>query len=106
MGISIIAACLPTLRPLFGELSLRSAVRSVRGIFLLPSFIASIFSRGKSSKSAERVSNASHERFAQHVPFHDVGTDIYAMRDVEAQHNLPPGKIMVHKNISHRSSDY
>ena len=37
MGISIVAACLPTIRPLFGNFSPQTAIRSVRSILSLHS---------------------------------------------------------------------
>ncbi|KAI8965299.1 hypothetical protein F5Y11DRAFT_313576 [Daldinia sp. FL1419] len=47
MGISVVAACLPTLSPLFSKVSLESMVRSVRSIVSLESFTRSVSSNSR-----------------------------------------------------------
>ena len=108
MGLSVVAACLPTLRPI--------AKKIKPGYFR--STFWSIFSResvssllGRQSHRSERThrhydnfSSTSETTFVPKAPFRDpTGTEAFAMRDLEAQTKLEPGSIMVHNNFSRNS---
>ena len=56
-GLSIIAACLPTLRYLFGSVALEQIVRSVRSTFSLSS-LSSRHSRDRTEATAAGDKNA------------------------------------------------
>lgn len=107
LGISITAACLPTLRPLFGKISPMSLSESLRGIFSLRSLSSLIFTRRSSTKipeDPERVPNASDAEFVHKNTAHDIETEIYALRDLESDGDMHPGRILVKKKITHFSS--
>ncbi len=112
MGISIMAACLPTLRPLFGKWS-PEKISQIRSIFSLHSISSSIFRRRTTMqntpghKDFENASNSSSSRIVESKPDddgHHIGTETMAMKDLEAQQDTPPGKIVVHNHISHHTS--
>lgn len=107
LGISITAACLPTLRPLFGELSSNILSNTLRSLFSLRSFSILVFTRRTSSKipgDPESSSNASQTEFVHKGPSHDVETEIHALRDLEADGDKHPGRILVQNSITHSSS--
>lgn len=106
MGISIIAACMPTLRPLFSELS-PETLSQLRSVFSLQSLSSSILRRGQSSsyrKRSEDGSNSSSVKAANSWPDNELGTETQVMTNLEAQSSAPPGKIVVQNDISHHSS--
>lgn len=94
MGISIIAACLPTVRPLFGSVIPRRILGSLREVFSLRSQNSSrIFSRKRTATSGESL-NSEHviyQKFSDSASIDrtfsptDGGANAYAMRDIEAQ---------------------
>lgn len=89
MGLCIIAACLPTLRPLFREKSQGSLRDSIRNFFSLASISSSFSKRSLSRKDPsdyQEFSNSSATHFAQKNSDGDyAGMEIHAMRDLEAQ---------------------
>ena len=108
MGLSLIAACLPTMRPLFGDKSKDRFFTSVRSFFLLRS-LSSSFSWRKTPREASKdykdFSNASDARLVHASQYH-VGVETHAMRDIESQIDVPPGRILTHTGFLSRSSSH
>ena len=89
MGLCIIAACLPTLRPLFREKTQGILLNSIRNFFSFTS-ISYSFSKGSLSRKDpsdyHKFSNSSDTHFAQKNSGGDyTGMETHAMRDLEAQ---------------------
>ena len=104
MGLSIIAACLPTLRPLFNNMPHEGLSRIFHKLSSLRLTTSSLFGRGESSKyrkDSEITSTSSYTRFANITTDRGVATEIYNMRDIEAQARMPLEGIMVSEHISH-----
>ena len=53
MGISVVAACLPTIRPLFGELDPERIIHSIRSMFSLTSLSLTSSARRQGVRSTE-----------------------------------------------------
>lgn len=107
LGISITAACLPTLQPLFGKSSPKGLSNALRGFFSLHSFSTLFFTRRTSRETPgdlESSSNASKTEFVHKGTGHDVETEIHALRDIEADGDKHPGSILVQNSIAHSSS--
>jgi len=102
MGISVVAACLPTIRPLFGNLLPERIIHSIRSIFSLESLSSLTFSaHRRAARSAETLSERSTKRreFPEdQVSINRVGRKSSSagssairsirLRDIEAQDNL------------------
>ena len=111
MGLSIVAACLPTLRPLFGDMTPGGLSKFLRTFFTLRSRSRSTLKArdGKSKtlrKSDEVASNSSRVGFAFNPVHQDISTEIYPMRDLEAQAAVPNKNIMVQNRITQISSTH
>ena len=106
LGISMIAACLPTLRPLLKETSPRSLSKTIRAFFSLPSFSALSFLRRTSaeiSSNTERVFESSSLEIAHHLPGLGVETEIHAFSSLDPNDGMHAGSIWVHRDISRSS---
>ena len=106
IGISIIAACLPILRPLFSDAPLESFSRILRNLSSLRSTTFSIFWRGRNSKyrkNSESASNSSRTQLAYYGKENKTTTEIYNIRDLEAQAGMPSRYIMS-QTSSHKVS--
>ena len=100
MGMSIVAACLPTLGPLFSETSSKSLSNAFRSFFSLRSISSSKFSLKKNvklNKDADTASNSSKTHFAARVMSDG---EAYKLRDLEAHHELHPADLVAHENRS------
>ena len=105
MGLSIIAACLPTLRPLFGNVAAQSWSNMLRSFFTLPSRLRSTSENRKGMSKGPRpdgdtASNSSRVKFAFKAMSPDSATEIYPMRDIESQAAVPREGIMVQNKIT------
>ena len=104
MGLCIVAACLPTLRPLILPLLPRKFLSNIRNKSSYTSKSASQRSvrerSAKGSKDAESLSTASETEFVHRYP-HEVhfGIETSVVRDLEAQNEVPLGNIMVQKSV-------
>ncbi|TVY83828.1 hypothetical protein LSUE1_G001333 [Lachnellula suecica] len=101
MGISVVAACLPTIRPLFGKLLPESIIHSLRSMFSLESLSSLTFSaRRRAARSVETFSESSTKprqlsedqvsmnRAGRKSSAGSTATDSIQLRDIEAQENL------------------
>ena len=101
MSISVVAACLPTLRPIFGKLSPERIVQSIRSMFSLQSLNSLTSSAHKrragsvedSSENNSRYiqfpdDQASKEHYHQNPSAHINTVESIRLRDLEAQKNL------------------
>ncbi|KAI2628677.1 hypothetical protein GGR54DRAFT_628507 [Hypoxylon sp. NC1633] len=99
MGMSVVAACLPTVWPLLGRFPVEAIFRSLRNPcnLLSPKSLPSPRSRHTVGKGSvigiERGLGTSgpYERFSggfEKVPVEDSGIDILAMHDLEAQQSV------------------
>ena len=106
MGVALIAACLPTLRPFFHEVSIESVVRSVRSKLSLES----VPSRSRSSTTKDdgpRTSHDSRKAFASKTITAEIAGDddyleTHIMTDIETNrnhHELNDHKINVRKDL-------
>ena len=98
-GLALVAACLPTLRFLFGNFSPESLIRSIRSVMSLESLRSqrSEDSRHVRLSDQDSTSTSSHTQLAKGE---EVGaTEIYAMADLEAQKSMPHSQIMVKSDI-------
>jgi hypothetical protein len=105
MGLTIVAACLPTLRPLFGEMLPADISRIFQSFLSLRSHSSEESLRAKKQKLRQdsgNSSNSSEMEFAEQKD-HRVSTEVYSMNDVEAQRYELPGGIMVQNHVSHTS---
>ena len=111
MGLCVVAACLPTMRPILGEPSAEKLFRSFRSILSLPS-IPSLRSRRYEHSGSpvarhnyDEISNASKTRFVPNsVGGSQIQTEAYVMRDLEGQSDIPSRAIRVQQEFSHGSS--
>lgn len=108
LGLSIVAACLPTLRPLFGRSSIESWRKSIRSYFTL--HLKPFSNRGDGSGSGytsranenykpleERAWNS---KTRINVPDQSaMAQNIYAMQDLESQTEIPKSHIVVQNRI-------
>ena len=103
LGMAIVAACLPTLRPLFNNLSSESLSKAVRSFFSARSLSSNFSSKHKHSKDekhSDSASNSSYNQFADKVGMRiENVTDIYALGDLESQSAVEPGKVMVRNEV-------
>ena len=111
MGLCVVAACLPTMRPIFGEPSAEKLFKSFRSIFSLPSMSSLRSRRYENSESTiarhnyDEISNASKTRVVPNsVNRSHIQTEAYVMRDLEGQSNIPSRAIRVQQEFSHGSS--
>lgn len=107
MGMSIVAACLPTLRPLFSDTSPEAFSNLLRSLFTRRSKSSSTLDKVHAEslrKDGEVASNSSRVGFAFKAVNHDVATEIYPMGDLEAQADVPSKRIMVQNMITQTSS--
>ncbi|EPE32025.1 plasma membrane protein Pth11-like protein [Glarea lozoyensis ATCC 20868] len=106
MGMAIVAACLPSLRPLFGGMgSVRSFSKAIRSLFSVRSLSSepSMPGNQKSARILSVVDNNSNSSEAEFVvptkvPLGGAG-ETFAMRDLESQEHIQPGQITVKKNV-------
>ena len=110
MGLCVVAACLPTMRPIIGEPSAEKLFRSFRSIFSLPSMSSLRSRRYEHSESTnarhnyDEISNASKTRFVpKSVNKSQIQTEAYVMGDLEGQSKIPSRAIRVQEEFSHRS---
>ena len=108
MGLCVIAACLPTLRPLFADMSAEQIINSIRSMFSLNS-VSSFFSRQqRSSKNGSGYNEFSTASETHIVPKPSdenyLGVETYAMKDLAEQAPVPSGRITKHTDISSRQS--
>lgn len=68
-GISVIAASLPTIRPIFGKFLPERIIQSVRSIFSLESLSSSTFSGSRRATRSENtpITTAKNEQFSEDV---------------------------------------
>lgn len=112
MGLSIIAACLPTLRPLFGEWSLQGWYKYLKSYVSVRTKSHSIRPKGNSisvpgrfkeiGRESEETSNFSQVGILQPKSSR-METAIYPMMDLEAQTDTPSGRITVRNQIEQSS---
>ena len=108
MGLCVIAACLPTLGPLFAETLIEQIINSIRSMFSLDS-VASFFARQRrSSKDGSGYNEFPTASETHIVPKpsdeHHLGVETHAMKDLEGQYPVPSGRIMKHTDISSHQS--
>ncbi|OTB01691.1 hypothetical protein M426DRAFT_14305 [Hypoxylon sp. CI-4A] len=77
MGISVLAACLPTIWPLLGKVSLESMVRTVRSMLSLESLAPADHENGRGDKRGGSESPGSH----QNEDFTRESTKVAATKD-------------------------
>ena len=111
MGLCVVAACLPTMRPIFGKTSPENLFSSLRSVFSLGSKSSLRSKRNEHTETMnaqqdyDGISNASKVRFLpQSVYGSQLQTETHVMRDLEAQPGIPSSAIRVQKEFSHRSS--
>lgn len=111
MGLCVVAACLPTMRPIFGKMSPETFFSSLRNILSLGSKSSLRSKRNEHTETMnaqhdyDEISNASKARFLpQSVYGSQLQTETHVMRDLEAQPSVPSSAIRVQKVFSHRSS--
>jgi len=106
MGLSIVAACLPTLRPLFSDIAPDAWPSMLKSWLSLGSIFSRASSRGRSQnnhKDFDNISNSSYRGFVPKAKHGKVATEIYPMADVEAQSPVPASRIMVQNKITQTS---
>ena len=102
MGLSVIAACLPTLSPLFRDLSAKGMSQRLRSIFTM------------TSRSSEASRSVSETNMVRRIGAeNNVGFESIAMGNYESgnSHEIKrseetEGRIMVTRGLSMRSSFY
>ena len=123
LGLSITAACLPTLKPLLARLPLQRLGSSLQSLFSLRSSFPSRTSRRSRSRSRTARTEDSQETFNVAAPGRewkglpdgaervDLRTSITALPDLEAgrggrraSRDLPRDGIFVEKDVSSRYS--
>ena len=112
LGLSIVAACLPTLRPMIQNLSFQGWYKDLRSYIKLRSKSSSARSGGYSDyddghstdpqKPSERHSNSSQIGILD-PKIARMATKIYPMHDVEAQIGIPSAGIKVQNKIEQNS---
>lgn len=115
MGLSIVAACLPTLRPLFSNPSPPGWCRHLKSRTILSSKTSFPFSM-RSKRSSDSDTTDSNDLPKQHgglssssqnsIPpakIRPLAISVYAMNDVEAQTDSPSWKSTVRDQIEHES---
>ena len=112
LGLSIVAACLPTLRPILGDTTLQDFYKTLRSYVTLRSRSFST-RRYKSlaleseqlkdfSKELEESSNSSQVGILPPNVVR-VSTNIYPLKDVEAQTTAPTSRITAREQIERGS---
>ena len=96
MGLSIIAACLPTLAPIFHDLSVEKLSQRMRSIFTLRSRSAGAM---KSVSETNILPNAGAEN---NMRLETIAMGTFESRHVEGEMK---GQIMVTKDLSRHSSN-
>lgn len=108
MGLCVIAACLPTLRPLFAEMSAEQIINSIRSKFSMDSVSSLFAGQQRSSKNGSGYNEFSTASETHIVPKTSdenyLGVETHAMKDLEGQAPVPSGRIMKHTDISSRQS--
>ena len=107
-SFALIAACLPTFRQLFGNMSLDQLQRSLRNMLSLPSIRSHDSAPDAPNNNGRYVrygeSTVSGERLVEED---EPGVQTHAMRDLEAQADpsASSGQIHVKNTVSHTVSD-
>lgn len=112
LGLSITAACLPTLRPLFRDSSFEGWYKALRSYITTRYKSLSTQSNGFSTFDVE-APNELRKGLEQNSNSSQVGvlaannaqmtTDIYPLHDVEAQTGIPSASITVRSKIEQTS---
>ena len=107
-GLGIIAACLPTLRFLLRDFSLKAIIRSVRSVFSLASWGSHLRLRDSQDKAFARTSTTSHTQALAAYKNDHSDVDSYEMELL--QYNMPvqrntesanaqPGRIIIENSF-------
>ena len=83
VGVAVIAACLPTLRPLFQDISLKNITNSLRSALRLQSSRIERFAQDPSTYPSRRPSNTSTRALTDHT-----GIDDIEMESKETAHEV------------------
>lgn len=112
LGLSIIAACLPTLRPLLGEWSLQGYYKFLRSYITLRSKSSST-RRNRSSELESEKSEDLGKELEGSSNSSQVGilppnvarmaTNVYPMKDVEAQTTITSSRVTARDQIERAS---
>ena len=106
MGLSIVAACLPTLRPLFSDPSVPGWCRLLRSRVIVSSKRSKQSSDSDTTDSDDvpkRFEEASSSSQHSNPPekIRPLAVKVYAMDDVEAQTDSPSWKSTIRDQIEH-----
>ena len=109
MGLCVVAACLPSVRPIFRNTSPKNLFSSLRSMLSLGLKSSLRLKRNEHTETRntqdnyDEMSNASKARFLpQSAHGSQLQTETHIMRDLEAQPGISSSPIRVQKEFDHR----